>query len=333
MLSTVACKNHQDKPVVKEQWIQTELQDIQDWFNAWELVSTDLLKIGEHKPPVMLFFDKEFLFTNSDKEIGNGVKINGPDFFGKKLPWTKIKHNDTIQIPTGQKLPIGLLSFAVPIDKKENKPFFVMALPSYWESKKVVSKKLGNKNFYTSIFLHEFAHTQQSNNFGKQLDKFARTYNFENNLNDDMIQREFAKNSFYVSNLKSEIDIFYKAYWSKDTSDLKQLVKEGLRMYKQRQKRYFTGKKEIYKDLDNFFLTMEGIGQYVAFYWLTSKEGANLSAITAIEGLRRNKDNWAQEESLALFLIYTKITNPDLGKEMFENELLNITNLIDQRLE
>ena len=208
-----------------------------------------------------------------------------------------------------------------------------MALPSFWKSKEVGSEELGDQNFYTAIFLHEFAHSQQSKNFGRQLDTFARTHDFENNLNDDMIQKEFAKDSLYVSNLTSEIQVFYDAYFSKDTSDLKRLVKKGLKMYKERQKRYFTGKKEIYKELDDFFLTMEGIGQYVAFNWLTSKEGANLSAQTAIEGLRRNKDNWAQDESLALFLIYTKISNPDLGKEMFDNELLYITDLIEPRLE
>ena len=333
ILGAISCKNTNQKPNKNDRLIDIGLNDVQDWFNAWEMTSENLLKIEKFDLPTMVFFDNEFLYTNSNKYVINASKIEGPSFFGKKLNWTKRKHYDTIQLPSGQKLPIAPLSFAVPIENENEKSFFVMALPSVWRSAKIESQQLGNSNFYTAVFLHEFAHSQQTKNFGKQLETFAKNWNFQSNLNDDMIQKDFNKDSLYTINLKKEIEIFYKAYIADDKAQFVKLTKRGLSMYKIRQEKYFDGEKKAYQELDDFFLTMEGIGQYVSFLWLTSNNGAKLTEQTAINGLRRKKDNWAQEESLALFLIYSRMNNLNLGKEMFNDKIFYITDLIEKQLE
>lgn len=327
----MSCKNKSQNPN-KDRSTKIGMNVVQDWFKAWEMTSKNLLNIEHYEIPTMVFFDNNFLYTNSNKYITHGTKIEGPSFFGKTINWTKSKHNDSIQLPSGQKLPIGPLSFAVPIYDEDKKSFFVMALPSVWQTSKIESKELRNGNFYTAIFLHEFAHSQQTKNFGKQLETFAKTYKFKFNLNDDMIQEVFSKDSFYGKHLKTEIKTFYKAYSADSKTELKKLTKKGLSMYKSRQDEYFTGEKKVYKELDDFFLTMEGIGQYVSFLWLTSNSGADLSEQTVIDGLRRKKDNWAQEESFALFLIYSRMNNQNLGKEMFGNKIFHITDLIEKQL-
>ena len=330
--SGVSCRDIERKQNTTKNPPDTELIDIQNWFNAWEMTAERILNIKPHDAPTILLFDQKYLYTNSPRRNPDGTQIQGPTFFEQKLAWNKIKHNDTIQLPNGQKLPVGLLSFAVPIDHDEYPSFFVMALPSMWHSAKVESKKLGNNNFYTTIFLHEFAHSHQTNNFGKKLQEFANTYQFENDLNDDMIQADYKNDSLYANNLKSEIQILYDAYFAKTESEMRNMTKKGLKKYKERQNRFFVGDKEVYRELDDFFLTMEGIGQYVSFGWLTSENGANLTEEVAIEGLRRKKENWAQEEGFALFLIYSRLTEPNLEKEMFGDSVFYITDLIENHL-
>src|SRR5688572_18735508 len=108
---------------------QSELQWLQQWFNAWELLSNEVLHLPKDPAPEMLFFDSAYVFTTSTISAPNGTPIDGPAFFGQKLSWKKMRHNGELTLPDGQKVPIGLMSFASPTP--DNKRFFVMAAPSF----------------------------------------------------------------------------------------------------------------------------------------------------------------------------------------------------------
>lgn len=311
---------------------EVALTGLQEWFSAWELVADDILKIPSHEPPLMLFFNAEFLYTNARNPSKNSIKINGPKFFGKALNWTKVKHNDSLTLPTGQRVPIGLMSFTAPISSGSEKAFFVMGLPSFWKEAKVTSKELGDENLYTSVFLHEFSHAQQNKIFGVKLDEIESTYKFKFDLSDDMIQEDFEKDNRYVKAIASEINVFYTAFFSDDIEETKRLTAIGLEMYAKRQEKYFTEDRAIYKSIDDFFLTMEGIGQYVAVAWLTNPKGGNLDIRKTVKGMRRGGKWWSQDESLAMFLIYTKIATPQLGKEMFGADLYLINQLLEKQV-
>lgn len=313
--------------------IEPELVGVQDWFNAWELIAGDILKLKPHEPPLMLFFDDEYVYTNSGESFDNSIEINGPSFFGKNYKWIKVKHNDSLTLPTNQKIPIGLMSFAGSISSGSGKGFFVMGIPSYWKNSNITSEEIGDENLYKSVFLHEFAHSQQIKLFGVKLDQFERDYNLKFDLDDDIIQRDFEKDSIYAIKIREEIDLFYNAFYSKEISTTKQLVCEGLKMYKERQAKYFVNDRTPYKTLDDFFLTMEGIGQYIAVAWLTHPSGGNLEIEKAVNGIRRGGKWWSQDESLAMFLVYTKISNPELGKEMFGDNLNMINLLLEKQVE
>ena len=330
IISISSCK--QQNKETRNSEIEFELVGVQEWFNAWELISNEIIKIPTHEPPLMLFFDDEYVYTNSNEPQKNSVEIIGPKFFGKELNWTKTKHNDSLTLPTNQRVPIGLMSFTAPISKGSEKAFFIMGVPSFWKNAKVTSKELGDKNLYTSVFLHEFAHAQQNKIFGVKLDQFERDNKFKFELSDDMIQEDFEKDSIYTIMIKTEIETFYNAFYSDDMSKTKQLTSKGLEMYNKRQKEYFVSDRAFYKTLDDFFLTMEGIGQYTAVAWLTHPKGGNLDIQKAIKGMRRGGTWWSQDESLAMFLIYTKISNPELGKEMFGSELNIINQLLNKEL-
>ena len=126
-----------------------------------------------------------------------------------------------------------------------------------------------------------------------------------------------------------EIDIWYSSIKSK--SFTKRTVQEGLSFMKQRQDQYFKGAYENLTEIDNFFLTMEGLGQYSMYLWLKDPKGGNIKKEKAIEGVRRGGKWWSQDEGFALFLILEKFNQPaNWAKDMFGDKTVSVIALLSK---
>jgi hypothetical protein len=66
-----------------------------------------------------------------------------------------------------------------------------------------------------------------------------------------------------------------------------------------RRAKYFTGNDAVFAELDDVFLGMEGLGQFVAY---RSAMLDGMTAADAIEFVRRGGRAWSQDEGLAAFL-------------------------------
>lgn len=303
---------------------------LNNWLSAWELVSNNILQLPADTIPDMLFFDENFIYTTSTISAPNGQPFNGPTVFGKKLPWRKAPHTGTITLPNGAEVPVGLMSFAAP---GKRKVFFVMGAPAFWEKAGVQSKELGLDKMLTGVFLHEFAHTRQINGFGKQVDSFEHNYTFKDvELNDDIIQNYFKKDSVYEKLFRQEAAKFYEAALAKDKVTAAIALNEALNMLKSRQRTYFVDDKKILTPLDDIFLSMEGVGQYVAVAWLVHPKGGNLPLDVAMLGFRRNGRQWSQEEGLATFLALLNTTKINWAEDMFGPNPKTIVSLIENHI-
>jgi hypothetical protein len=128
------------------------------------------------------------------------------------------------------------------------------------------------------------------------------------------------------------VDLFYRAALSPDESEMKRLANQGMRMLKERQNQYLMGKNEVLGEMDNVFLTMEGMGQYLMARYLQSPEGGTVPKATAIGATRRGKHWWSQEEGLALVLLYERLApNPD-WTILFTDKPADIVTLIEAKL-
>lgn len=299
------------------------------WFSAWKLVSRDIYKIDKVRPVEFIFFDDKYVYSTSNVTIKNGFTIKGNRLLNLNFKWKKVLHNDSIVLPDKSVVPVNLMSFAAEIPNESNKSFFVMPLPSFWEKSGVISKELGLENLITGIFIHEFSHSQQMQNFGKQITKYEKKNNFSVQFNDDIVQSIFSKNKVYSKYYKKEVEFFFEATKGKIFN--KKSVINGLKLMEQRQKKYF---KEEYINLiqiDNFFLTMEGLGQYSMFLWLTHTKGGNIKREIAIDGVRRGGKWWSQDEGFALFLILDKLTeSKNWARDMFGENTESIIILINK---
>jgi hypothetical protein len=126
------------------------------------------------------------------------------------------------------------------------------------------------------------------------------------------------------------VDRFYQAAFAHREEDAKRLTREALSLLKARQVRYFQQNKAILRQLDPIFLSMEGLGQFVAVAWLMHPEGGKVPFAVAVEGFRRNRKWWSQEEGLAMFLVLDRLTNPDWATDVFGEKPKYITDLLEQ---
>ena len=301
------------------------------WFNAWELVSKELLAIPVGPLPEMVFYDTARVYTTSAVTAPTGTPVRGPALYGRQLPWKVAPHGDTLTLPEGRPVPVGLMSFAGA--DKAGGSFFVMAAPSFWKNAGIESRELSLDKMLTGVFLHEFTHTRQYDGFGILVDAIERDHPFTDiPLNDDIVQGYFKSDSEYVRAFRAETDAFYAAAGARSVREAKILAKKALGMLKVRQNKYFTGSKAVLKKLDDIFLSMEGLGQYVAVYWLVHPRGGNLPPDVAVNGFRRKRNQWSQEEGLAMFLALVRLAKPDWAREQFGAQPVTIVELLEKAL-
>lgn len=302
-----------------------------NWFAAWKLVSKDIYKVDRVRPVEFVFFDDQYVYSTSSTTIKNGKYVRGCNLLNLTLGWKKELHHDRIILPDGSKISIRLMSFAAEIPHKNGRSFFVMPLPAYWAKSGITSKELGLKNLITGVFIHEFSHSQQMQNFGIKMTQFEKQHNYGVEFSDDIVQNLFQEDSSYLSIYNQEVSYFYQS--TQNQSLDKASVKNGFNLMAQRQGRYFKDKYLSLKEIDHFFLTMEGLGQYSMYLWLIHPKGGNIKKETAIEGVRRTKKWWSQDEGFALFLILDKSANTSTwAKDMFGNKTESVIDLIAKKL-
>jgi len=299
--------------------------EVNKWFGAWEMVCKKIYRVDSLKAVEFVFFDAKYIYSTSNISVPAGEIIDGPSLLGKRFTWKRKEHEGKITLPTEQIVPVGLMSFASPLENEN--AFFVMPLLSFWEAAGVKSKELGLELLVTGVFLHEFSHSQQMQNFGKKMTWYEQHNKFTVDFSDDIVQDYFEKDSIYELQFRKETSRFYEA--ASDKADLSLLTGQALGMHNARQEKYFTGDLEIFKEIDNFFLTMEGLGQYTMYAWLVHPEGANIPAEIAQKAVRRGGKSWSQEEGLSLFLVLSKISVPaNWSGLMFGNETISVIDLI-----
>lgn len=302
--------------------------DVNRWFDGWDLVSRKIFKIKNSTPVEFVFFDDKYVYSTSNITIPNGEKIKDIKFDGKNLRWKKALHNNSITLPDKQTVPTGLMSFAGEIPN-ESKAFFVMPLLSFWEKNNVKSDELGLQNLVTGVFIHEFSHSQQMESFGKKVSRYEKANSFETELSDNIVQEIFGKNDSYVELFKKETDILFSAVKAQNKSAKYLLTNNGLDSLEMRRRRYFTGKYKMFGELDDLFLTMEGIGQFAMYAWLIHPKGGNFSSEKAVGGVRRGGKQWSQDEGFILFLLLDSYAKPEKwAKDFFGTKTVNVADLL-----
>ena len=285
IVTLIICSNNLFGQTENNKFEQS-LNEVKNWFKAWDLVYNEVYGLKKIKPVDFVLFDDTYVYTTSKITGKDGIKINGPSLSTMPLIWTKKIHNGKILLPDSTEAEVKVMSFASQLEN--GSPYFVMPLTSYCQKNKVDYHGIGLETLVTCVFLHEFGHTQQLqslNDIGTVMDAYSKVHP-DDNLNDDILQFYYKNDSVYLKDYKIEADLFRQAALTKDKSECVQLTKTALQILKTRQKKCFENDGRDIAKMDNFFLTLEGIGQYTAFSWLIHPKGANLTMEKALLGIK-----------------------------------------------
>ncbi len=297
------------------------------WVRSWDRLSKEAFSLKDSEPPEMLFFDSTHVYSNSMVSIPNGTTFNGPDLYNQKIIWKKQEHKGTLVLPDSTVTKIQLMTFAAP---KENGNYFVMPAPNYWQKLGLKNETVSLQEMLNGIFIHEFAHTRQMEGVIDKIIRFEKSGKYEYPINDDILQNYFQNDSIYTHKFKNEVDKLYKLLEVEEQSELRSKVNQWLIMFQNRQKEYLNPVSDNLAEMDNVFLTMEGIGQYAMMKFYMSDFGGNYSFGDALKATRHQKKWWSQEEGLGLILLYEKLVGTIDWSQLYSLKNNTIIDLIEK---
>lgn len=273
-------------------WVQRSLA-------AWSLVQRDALHAAPVDGPTVVLFDPRCVFR---AEAGH--------------PFSGAPHRGKVELPDHNSLPPQIASFAAPYDG--GRAFFVMALPTIWRDGGVTSE-LGLENLMTAVLIHELTHTRQFYAFDPRIEALSARWGLGDDLNDDVVQDRFsAANEApgFVADIDAERALLFAAAAAPTDPEARTLAGQALARIRARGARYFVGADAKFVDLEDVFLTMEGVAQWAGYSWLVNPRGGGFAPDTTLPLFRRGGRQWSQDLGLSIFLVVDRLV-PDWQDRAF----------------
>ena len=220
--------------------------------------------------------------------------------------WSARPHGQSVSMPDGKMMPLGPISFASASERSGQPSYFVMSLPSVWRAAGVRSG-LGLGRLMDGVMLHELMHTRQFYFATPQLARIAARYKLGNDIGDDSLQAKFQDDRAYAAAYRRERDLLFASAAAPDVKEARRLAAKALAQLRARRTRWFTGRSAGWAEYDDVFLTMEGLGQWLAYSWSISPSGPHIAPAVARREVRRGGKYWTQDEGLALFLVVDRL--------------------------
>jgi len=233
-------------------------------------------------------------------------------------------HGGNVRLPDGNEAPLGPISFASGAGEGA---YFAMSLPSVWREAGVTSE-VGLERLMDGVLLHEIMHTRQADLLSGLLGPLATQAGVpDNELSDDIVQQRFGDDPEYATAWSEERDLLYAAVAAPDDAEARRLAGEALARMRARHARWFTGDKAAFADLDEMFLTMEGMGQWLIWRYFVAPEGGGHAPELVLPAVRRGRGQWSQDEGLALILVVDRLL-PDWQDRAFRDPEWRATELL-----
>ena len=141
----------------------------------------------------------------------------------------------------------------------------------------------------------------------------ARSAKLGSDFTDDIVQKRFGDNAEFKAAVEHERDILLAGFAGDDTA-ARAAAREALSLINARRAKYFTGDNAAFLDLEDLFLTLEGMGQLAGYEWLAHPRGGARTSEAAVAQMRSRW--WSQEEGMAIMLIVQRLV-PDWRQRAF----------------
>lgn len=241
-----------------------------------------------------------------------------------------VAHDGMVPLPMGEQ-PATIMSFAAPSPDPAS-AYFVMALPSVWEAAGFTSE-IALHDFTLGVFAHEISHVWQLPTYYGAIRLVPGVERLPAPINDDMVQRLFDGDAAFRFGVEAEIEAFRQAARESDPETVRRLAREARRRMQDRWAANFTGDLSALTDVQAFFLTLEGSGQWFAIEALTrSPSGPRLERGLALEAFGARGAKWSQDLGLALTGVLDRLA-PDWPAAVYGAGDETLLELLDAALE
>jgi hypothetical protein len=270
-------------------------------ISQWRQIGEPLLRIGsEPLPPVILF------------DTGCAYHVNPVE----RWSVTGSPHDGTIRLPNGRSIqPIGV-GITSPTSG-DTGVFLAIALPAAWRADPrygTSETRAGWERYLVGAFAHEMTHARMLPYLLPRL-RMLEAAVFPDTIEDNAIQNRFGGDRVFAQSIQTETELLYRAAVAPSTSMRTQYVRTALTLMRERWDRYYVGDLAQWSELEQVFLDLEGVAQWVAFNVRWGGEtGASRSPGSLFDRLlsrfRDNREFWSEDQGLLLVLALDAIV-PD----------------------
>lgn len=92
-----------------------------------------------------------------------------------------------------------------------------------------------------------------------------------------------------------------------DAETSRRLLREALSLTERRRARFFTGARAVHAELDDIFLVMEGVGEWVRFQVKRRQAPPASSWQRTLNDMMAEDETWSQQQGLVLFLLIDRL--------------------------
>lgn len=311
-------------------WMQSVLA-------RWQQVASEDLRLPDEAPPWVVFFGPEWVWhVNPDPVAlaaleprstdGSGPVRTRMVVDGRELPVTGFPHGGTIHLPEGGEIPPELILFAATYGERED-PYFVMAMPAIWRATERHANDPDLDALIAAVFVHEISHTRQSGALGARVDALVAEQGLnDDEVDDDLVQRVFADRPGCRQAYERERDLLFAAAAAPTVERSRELADEALAAIRERRAAWFQGDDAVYGQLEEIFLSFEGVANWAAVRAIVATGTAPDAAIAQV---RRGGRWWSQDEGLALFLVLERLGVP-WREQVFGDQPTSVFEMLDR---
>ena len=283
---------------------------IQRGISSWERASEVHLHLPPAPLPWILLYDTRCAWhlapdtTRLTGAVPVAVELRS---HGRLVAVWGQPHDGMVRLPTGDSMPAAPSAFAALSSRLEG-PYFVLALPDVFRQDSAAAADSLLEERILSVMSHEIVHTRQLPYLLDRLNELGRDGPLPADLDDNVVERRFGADSLFRAAFEQERDLLYDAALEPDEARARELASRALEMVRARRDRFYQHEATIYRSLEDLFLSMEGIAEWVRFKIHQGDPGAFQNNVEILTFMGGRHNEWVQDEGLALLLLVDRFS-------------------------
>lgn len=276
-------------------------------MSQWRQIGEPLLQIEPGPFPALVLFDTRCAYHVNPQE-----------------PWivNASAHGGTVRLPNGRAIQPTGVGVTSPT-RGDSAVFLAIALPAAWRADPrygTSETRAGWERYLIGAFAHEMTHARMLPYLLPRL-RALEAVIYPDTVEDNAIQNRFGQDRSFSRSIQSETDLLYHAAIAPSASMRTQYVRTALMLMRERWDRYYVDSLSQWSELEQVFLDLEGIAQWVAFHvrW-GGMTGTSRSPGSLFDRLlrrfRENREFWSEDQGLLMIMALDALV-PGWQRQLF----------------